>query len=107
MGTPVEIPLLPSQAQSFQIALASITYTLTLTWDDEPQGGWMMDIGDENNAPILQGVPLVTGADLLAQYTYLGFPGTLIVQTDHDVNAVPTFDNLGVNSHLYFTPNDG
>jgi hypothetical protein len=45
--------------------------------------------------PDPQGVPLVTGVDLLAQYAYLGFIGSLVVQTDHDPDATPTYENLG------------
>lgn len=103
-GTPVEIPLTPN-AQILSVALGLLTYKLTLVWNDEPNAGWVMDIADSDGDPIVQGVPLVTGADLLEQYGYLGIPGQLIVQTDHDVDAVPTYANLGINSHLYFIPN--
>lgn len=104
-GTPLEIPLTPS-AQKFQIALGLLTYTLTLKWVDQPNGGWTLDIGDSDENPIVGGIPLITGADLLEQYKYVGIPGQLIVQTDHDINAVPTYENLGINSHLYFIPNE-
>ena len=46
--------------------------------------------------------PLVPGVDLLAQYRYLGFTGSLVVQTDNDPNADPTYDSLGQTSQLYF-----
>lgn len=104
-GQPVEIPLIPSQNQEFDIALGLQTYHLTFVWNDAPDGGWVMNIGDSEENPITGPIPLTTGNDLLEQLTYLGIPGTLTVQTDHDINAIPTFDNLGVNSHLYFTPN--
>lgn len=97
----VEIPL-SAEPQTFGIQLAGVQYQLTLIWRDDPQGGWVLDIADANSSPILSGVPLVTGADLLAQYAYLGFGGQLVVQTDHDVDAAPTFGNLGSSSHLYF-----
>ena len=96
-----EIPLSPTP-QTFNIALAGTTYQLTLRWNDAPQGGWALDIADDNGGPLLSGIPLVTGADLLAQYAYMGFSGKLIVQTDNDPAAAPTFNNLGQNSHLYF-----
>jgi hypothetical protein len=105
-GKPREIPLIPSQAQKFLIALGLQTYTLDFNWNDQQEGGWVMDIGDSEGTPLAAGIALVTGADLLGQFGYLEIPGTLTVQTDHDLYAVPTFDNLGVNSHLYFTPND-
>lgn len=96
-----EIPL-ASKPEAFQIALAGVTYKLNVAWRDAPQGGWFIDLSDSSGALIVGGVPLVTGADLLAQYAYLGIGGELWVQTDGDPAAVPTFDNLGSESHLYF-----
>lgn len=95
-----EIPLNP-QAQSFLIPLAGTTYSLRLYWNT-PASCWGLDIADASAAPLVRGIPLVTGVDLLAQYAYLNFPGALICQTDHDPDAVPTFTNLGLTSHLYF-----
>jgi hypothetical protein len=65
---------------------------------------WLLDIADTTETPILQGVPLVTGEDLLAQYRYLTNlpPGQLVVSTDGSPDALPTFTNLGVASHLYY-----
>lgn len=98
-----EIPLI-SAPQTLQIELVGITYTLTITWCD-PLQTWTMDIAlSSSSVPLVQGVPLVTGADLLEQYAYLGIPGQLIVQTDTDTLALPTFTNLGITAHLYFVP---
>lgn len=96
-----EIPLLPA-AQRFNITLAGKVYQLTLIWRTGDLGGWFLDIADSNAAPILQGVPLVTGADLLAQYPDLNFGGTLQVATDGAPGTVPTYGNLGTASHVYF-----
>ena len=96
-----EIPLTP-EPQTFAITLASTQYWMTLQYRDAPGGGWVLDIADSANKPILSGIPLVTGADLLEQYGYLNFGGELWVQTDLDPAAVPTFENLGTGSHLYF-----
>lgn len=96
-----EIPL-TATPQAFAITLAGVSYRLTVIWRDAPGGGWVLDIADDGGAAIVQGIPLITGADLLEQYAYLGFGGQLVVQTDHAVDAIPTFDNLGDMSHLYF-----
>lgn len=99
--TVVEIPLTP-QPQTFLITLANVQYRFTLQYRNADMGGWFLDIADSSSNPIIQGIPLVTGADLLEQYAYLGIGGQLIVQTDGDSDAVPTFSNLGAASHLYF-----
>lgn len=100
MSTPFEIPLTP-EPQAFSIALAGVTYNLRVTWND-PQASWILDIADSSGNPLIQGLSLVTGTDLLGQYGYLNIGGQLVVQTDHDPLAAPTADNLGINSHLFF-----
>lgn len=103
---PYEIPLTPAR-QKFRIQLGGVTYTLTFSWNNAPTGGWVVDIADANEVPIVAGLPLITGADLLEQFAYLGIGGQLIVQSDFDVNAVPTYQNLGLTSHLYFLTSAG
>lgn len=96
-----EVPLTPTP-QKFFIQLGATTYRFTMSWNNAPNGGWILDIASNQDVPILYGLALVTGANLLAQYDYLDFDGGLVVQTDYNKNAVPTFQNLGVQSHLYF-----
>lgn len=100
MTTVYEIPLTP-QAQNFSITLAGVDYQMMVKWCD-PGSEWVLDIFDGQGNALLRGVPLVTGADLLEQYAHMGFGGKLIVQTDSDIHAMPTYDNLGAASHLYF-----
>jgi hypothetical protein len=64
--------------------------------------GWTLDIADQAGTPILCGMPLVTGADLLGQYAYLNLGGHLAVRSEGIPDAVPTFENLGSGSHLYW-----
>ena len=61
-----------------------------------------MDVADQYGAPILCGIPLVTGADLLAQFEYLGFGGEMRVLTNGQAWAVPRYDNLGTDANLYW-----
>ena len=106
-----EIPLAPVPLV-FQITLAGTTRTMTTFYRDAPAAcaggaGWCLDIADEGNNPIVCGIPLVTGADLLAQYAYLDLGGQLWVRSDGDPAAVPAFQNLGQvpGGHLYWIPN--
>ncbi len=70
---------------------------MTVVWRDAPSmnGGYVLDIADANGKPIVQGIPFVTGADLLAQYAYLGIGGQLIVQTDYDLHGRLLSDESG------------
>jgi len=94
-----EIPLSPSP-QRFNITLSGIEYQLTLAYRNSNQGGWVLDIADKQGVVIVAGIPLVTGADLLAQYRHLGFAGRLWCQGTIVSEDVPTFDNLGTESLL-------
>lgn len=101
MTTPREVPLHPFN-QRFTISLAGVEYTVLAYWS-QAAGCWVLDLYDSTGeAALLCGTPLVTGSDLLEQFEYLGLGGQLVVQTDHDVGAVPTFENLGTTGHLYF-----
>ncbi|MCX5495362.1 hypothetical protein OSH11_11640 [Kaistia dalseonensis] len=101
MTTTYEIPL-SATPQTFSITLGTTQYRLGLAYLDTIEGSWILNISDTDGNSILAGVPLVTGHDLLEQYAYLGFAGALYVATDADLDAVPTFENLGTSSHLYF-----
>lgn len=102
--TAYEIPLSP-EPQLFNIQLAGVTYYLTLRWNAESEA-WNLDIAAQDRTPLLNGLLVVTGLDLLGQYAYLGFGGMLIVQTDADPDAVPTFENLGKEGHIFFVVKD-
>lgn len=95
-----EIPLTPDP-QTFSISLAGVTYNLTLQWN-VLASAWILDIMSSANVPILMGIAVVANVDLLSPYPYLNFGGKLVAQTDNDPSLVPTFDNLGITSHLYF-----
>jgi hypothetical protein len=98
-----EIPL-KGGTPSFQtVSLGGTRYQLYVHWCD-PLGTWVLDLGDQLGNPLVNGIPMVTGADLLAQYRYLGFGGALVAQSDFDWTAPPTFMNLGQTGHLYWIP---
>ena len=89
-----QIPLTPNP-QRFTVTLSGITYVFVLKYQNVEEGGWVFDIFDASQNPIVCGVPLVTGANLLDQYPHLGFNGRLWVQNLNTPDEVPTFGNLG------------
>ena len=66
-----KIPLNGSP-QKFKITLSGVDYWLTFRFANTEEGGWFLQIADAAQSPIIDGIPLVTGVDLLAQYAYLG-----------------------------------
>lgn len=99
MTTYFEIPF-AGTPETFTIALAGVTYGFNVQWN-VPNASWVIDISDASGNPIVSGIPMVTGSDLLEQYSYLGFQFALVAQTDNSPDTVPTFDNLGTTGHLY------
>lgn len=91
---------LSAQNQKFSMTLNGVLYNFTVRWNPVVQS-WALDILDEEDVPIIEGIVLVTGCDLLEQYGYLNFGGQLIAQTDGS-DDVPNFTNLGGAANLFF-----
>jgi hypothetical protein len=98
--TPYEVPLSP-EPQRFTIELAGEPYQMRFYWC-APANCWCFDLRNNLGEDLILGAAVVTGVDLFAQYPHLNLPGKLMVQTDHDPQAVPTFDNLGITGRVYF-----
>jgi hypothetical protein len=100
MTTYYEVPT-SSNNQKFKIALAGVTYTVTLYWCTA-NNTWVLNIADVNGVDIVTGIPLVANVDLLEPYAHLNFGGKLLALTDDAPDSAPTFLNLGSTGHLYF-----
>lgn len=101
MANYFEIPL-TATPQKFTVSLSGVEYVITLKYQFVTEGGWFIDIADANGVAIVNGVPLIVGANLLGQYTHLGFKGRMWVQTANAPDATPTFLNLGTEAFLYW-----
>jgi len=92
------IPLTP-EPQAFGITLAGRELRLVVRWFEASEGGWALDILEPgNSAPIVCGIPLVAGVDLLEPYAYLDLGGELRLSGD----TPPTRDSLGTEVRLLF-----
>jgi len=98
-----EIPLRGGRGSSQTVVLADVTYRLDVHWCD-PLGVWVIDLSDDFGNPMISGIPMITGANLLAQYEYFDFHGILLAQSDFDWTVPPTFTDLGKQGHLYWIP---
>jgi hypothetical protein len=100
--TVYQIPL-TNTPQSFSISMNGTTYNLTVKWNEKQ--GWIMDIADVDETPMLCNIPLTTGRDLLEPHASFGFGGSLYVVSVGTDN-IPTYDNLGTDANLYFITED-
>lgn len=107
-----KIPVTPQRTQKFGIALNGIPYNLRFAWNAAHQS-WIMDILDADNNRLLMGVPLITGADLLAQHAHLNIgvnstAGTWIEMfvvtyaIDKPPVTTPLYSSFGIDSNLYY-----
>lgn len=92
--------------QQFNVALGENFYRMTLRWCDALEGSWILDISDQEDNPIVHGIAVVGGVDLLSPYRYLniGGGGFLYAVTDGKPFVPPAKDNLGITSHLLWQP---
>ena len=94
--------------QKFNITLGGIEYILTCRWNNSDLGGWYINIDDAvTGKSLIHNIPLIAGADLLAQYGYYFFGGALVIYTNAEGMTPPTIDNLGTDSNLYYVVNQG
>lgn len=54
------------------------------TYTNKADGCWYMDLFDGDGAPLIQGIALVTGLDLLFPYRYLDVPPGILFVNDHE-----------------------
>lgn len=94
------LPLIATP-QRFAIVLGGRSLVIVNKWNES--AGWMLEIYDGlTDEPLIMAVPLVTGVNLLGQLGHIGIPGELYVLTGGDMDAVPTIDNLGIESIVYY-----
>lgn len=93
--------------QSFDISLSGKDYKMVSKWNSADDAGWVLEFTDSNTNEVLAtNIPLITGADCLSGLEYLGIGGNLFIYTDGGATTVPTLENLGVESNLYYLTPD-
>lgn len=95
-----EVPFEPNP-QSFAITMGGVPYKLSTIWNTSSLS-WTLDIADANGTPIVRGIPIVTGCDLLGQFGYLGFKGKLFVQNMAAPSVDAAYSELGSNVQVFF-----
>lgn len=104
--TDYNVPITPGQNQSFSVFINGATYNFRLLFVDAPNvggrqmAGWQLDIYDQVFNPLVLGLSLVTGLDLLRQFAYLGFNFKLFCYTLGNPSVPPAWANLGVQALL-------
>ena len=100
MSLTLLLPLQPYPVR-FTVRMADRGLVMATQYRDGLNGCWILDIDDDDaQVPLIHGIPLVTGIDLLEPWHYL-LDGSLYVIDDNGKDA-PGFEDLGVSAQLYY-----
>lgn len=86
----------------FDIVLEGKKYFFSFNYNNRIDA-WFMDIADEVESPIVEGLMLFLGLDLLEQYADERLPqGNLFIVNNKEEFIEPTEENFGVDVKLYY-----
>lgn len=103
MSATYEIPLSP-HPQTLTVTLPNGTEIgMSLIYQFNQDNCWILNISDAEGNPLVSGIPLVTGADLLEQYAYLGLGIAMWCSTDGNLSQPPQWYDLGTGAHLWIS----
>jgi hypothetical protein len=107
-----EIPTVSGHPFTERVTVLGVTYSLYFCWNWVSKC-WVLDLWDQTGTvPILRGIPIVTGCDLLEQFAYLSAAPVAVgrsILTAMTIGPgvppddVPTFTNLGKEGHLFIS----
>jgi hypothetical protein len=106
MATVVEIPTEAEHPFTETITWGGVAYALAFKWNSVNQC-WGLDIFAEDGVtPILTGLALITGTDILGQFGYLPVGATTVMTVMSigpfvSPDSVPNFYSLGSDGHVY------
>lgn len=98
------VPVTSNPNQTFTSTIpvdgSSIKFNFFLKFNTE-NNCWVLDIKDSSNNGIVTGINLVTGVNLLEQYSYLKIGSAYLVKADTSLtDDLPTQYNLGTSFKL-------
>lgn len=92
------LPISNDPAQTFVTEIDSTKYLFRVQYNTR-SGIWTLDINTENDTPLSLGLPLVLGADLLANNRVI--KGMMLFVVDYSNSGVdPSMDDWGVRCDL-------
>ncbi|ENX58797.1 MULTISPECIES: phage baseplate plug family protein [Acinetobacter] len=84
--------------QKFNIKLGTTQYKLQLIYRAEQ---WYLDIFDTAENPLIAGLPMLVGDNLLAQHQHIIKGSLYVLNTSEDESQA--FSDLGTNIKLYWS----
>ena len=94
-----ELPL-PRGPSIFSASIKGRDFRFRFAYANTDGGGWYVDIGDADSNPLICGLPLTTGLNLLGQFGYLNLGFGLYVSVDGRPDEAPIYDDMGNALHV-------
>lgn len=89
-------------AYSFKIELDLVIYTLSFRYNKR-MSSWIMDIADEQESPILMGIPVQTNVALINRFIDEQLPpGQFLCLDETGDQRSPDRDNFGLDIKLLY-----
>ena len=84
-------------SQTFSSTLNGVNYNFSIIWRGTE---YILDLLDTNKNPIICGIPLVPGVDLLAPYKYLNLGFSLSISNTTNPMQEMTYSDLGITTQV-------
>jgi len=98
----IEIPIFDTSSFKEQVTLEDTIYQLSLIWNGR-DNAWFLSIAEQDGTPILDGIKLVPGYELLSRFKDSRLPpGALLTPDLTGTGDYPTRDNFGVDMKLVY-----
>ncbi|HCW79877.1 MAG TPA: hypothetical protein DG942_02085 [Ruminococcaceae bacterium] len=101
MVNEIALTNLPNQTYSLEIPgdNHNITFIITQSWNEQA-GYWTISIYNQESEPLVLGIPLLCGHDLLEQYQYLKIGSLYLINIGDPTIENPDANNIGQNFKL-------
>lgn len=84
----------------FSLSIKGRDFRFRFAYANTEGGGWYVDIGETDGQPLVCGLPLTAGLNLLGQFGYLGLGFGLYVSVDGRPDEAPVYDDMGNGLHV-------
>lgn len=102
----LEIALINSPDQVFDVTLDEVPYTFRVLYNDRFDY-FSLTISEKDGEALLSNIKMVNNSPLVGAYKRLPFAGDLFFLHKGGKTTRPTLDDIGVNYNLYYFDENG
>jgi hypothetical protein len=96
--TVYSLPVKPYPVK-FRTMVNDTDYWFATQYREADEAGWVLDILNANENPLIMGIALVSGLDLMWQYHHMALDFSLVMSCREN-RGTPTYESLGSQDEL-------